>query len=342
MKLTKSGGQYYAVIKAPSGKTKRIPTQATSLKEAKHIVQAANIADLEMAGKVNALTQETLARILGDKRMTCRAAADQWVERMQFASISGMTIANTKSYVDLWMKDQGVENLPPSAITEKHIAPWVNDPNSEAKVGTRRVKLSAVRSFFQFCAHQGWVMRNPAWDLRINMNVLDHRQKETQHRKPFTDDEVRKLLRATDEKPFWQAAIAFGRYAGLRLGDICQLEWDCFQTPGEMVVWTDKRNKRVRLKLNAQLESVLNHVPILSNKYLFPEERKRVADPKTRAWFSVTFQRICEREDIHGKSFHSLRHAYATAKAKGGATLAEIKDDLGHTSEKTTEGYVHG
>jgi hypothetical protein len=41
--------------------------------------------------------------------------------------------------------------------------------------------------------------------------------------------------------------------AGLRLGDICALEWACLKEPGKVVVWTDKRDTRVDLPVDDDL-----------------------------------------------------------------------------------------
>jgi integrase len=91
----------------------------------------------------------------------------------------------------------------------------------------------------------------------------------------------------------------------------------------------------------------------MSAKYLFPEQRATILDQARRATLSTQFTRLCERQDIKGKSFHCLRHSVATSKfpkadkaalAKklvDNLSLEEISALLGHSSTKTTKGYVH-
>lgn len=47
-----------------------------------------------------------------------------------------------------------------------------------------------------------------------------------------------------------------------------------------------------------------------------------------------------KRLGIHGKSFHCLRHTFATRRAQLGDTIDEIRLKMGHVSTATTEGYV--
>ena len=63
-------------------------------------------------------------------------------------------------------------------------------------------------------------------------------------------------------------------------------------------------------------------------------------DPSRRAHLSVIFGRFFERCGFPGYSFHCLRASYATTMAKQGATLEEIAERLGHSSERTTREYV--
>ena len=65
------------------------------------------------------------------------------------------------------------------------------------------------------------------------------------------------------------------------------------------------------------------------------------------------FKRVCEKVGIHAKSCHCFRHAAVTTRFQEAdkATLArklvdnpsldEIAALLGHSSSKTTKGYVH-
>ncbi|MHC1763612.1 MAG: hypothetical protein AB9869_04795 [Verrucomicrobiia bacterium] len=61
---------------------------------------------------------------------------------------------------------------------------------------------------------------------------MTHRQKETRHKAVFSDHDVEYQLANSDgaEPPsitpgFFRAAIILGRDLGLRLGNLCKMEW---------------------------------------------------------------------------------------------------------------------
>jgi integrase len=152
---------------------------------------------------------------------------------------------------------------------------------------------------------------------------------------------------------FWHFAVSAASELGLRLGAICQLEWDCFAKEEVVSITKHKRHKRLQLPISPRLADLLTTVPCIDDKYLFPEQRGLIVDPQRRAGLSMQFKRLCERLGIKGKSFHCLRHTVATskfAKADKAAlakklvdnlSLEEIAALLGHSSTKTTRGYVH-
>ena len=139
---------------------------------------------------------------------------------------------------------------------------------------------------------------------------------------------------------FWQFAILISWEIGLRLGDICSLEWDCFTTPGRVTVWTDKRDRRISVPLSDELQQLITLIPLTSDQYLFPTERVNIEQNKVAA-LSVFFKRLCEKVQITDKSFHCLRHGCITRWAKEGKSLESIGKDVGHANTKTTAGYVH-
>jgi len=275
-------------------------------------------------------------------------AFQEWSEWAESVSRSQFTLANYRQAVNRWMVSMELANTPPNLIREKHLDQWLNDRERTDKVASRRVDLAGLRSFFNFCSIRKYTDGDPSKLVSIKWNLLTHAQKEARVRQPFTEAEVAALLQATDPRsnegtdPFWFCAIAIGRYTGLRLGDICNLEWDCFAEPGKMKVWTNKSNTPVLLPLNRfpVLRDAVAMIPYQHEDYCFPAQRETINDPNRRALISVQFSRLCASLHIKGKSFHCFRHTYATTEAHG-HDLAQIAKDLGHKSKKVTSGYVH-
>ena len=119
-----------------------------------------------------------------------------------------------------------------------------------------------------------------------------------------------KLGGKNSELFFWLFAVRCSSTTGLRLGDICQLQWRCFGEPGKIVVWTDKTNRRIEHILSPELEEIVTQIPVVSATHLFPDQHAVINDVKRRALLSVQFTRICERIGIKGKSYHCTMHPY--------------------------------
>lgn len=348
MNLTKDPqtGIYYVPIRTLDGKRKRISTKSRDKQEARKIVNLAGLKEIELAARAGRLTYSTVTQIITGQKLSVDHAFGQWREWAESVSRSPHTLNNYVLILTAWIKDMHLGSLAPIALTEKHIDDWLNQ-ESENKASTRVVQLAAVHNFFKFCSIRKWVLGDPSRLVSIKRNLLTHAQKEPRRRQIFTDVEIGRLLKTTHPNtgalPFWFCAIALGRYTGLRLGDICTLEWGCFSDPGMMKVWTDKSDTAVLLPLNDPpvLAEAVGAIPYSDPVYCFPEQAALVKDVKRRALLSVQFARLCKALDIGGKSFHCLRHTYATEARRLGKTMAHISEDLGHHGIEITRGYIH-
>jgi integrase/recombinase XerD len=165
----------------------------------------------------------------------------------------------------------------------------------------------------------------------------------------FSDEEVEFILaRCVDAEPpsitpgFFSAAIILGRDLGLRLGDICRLEWSQFNLLKKtIVVWQGKTNSRIELPLNSRVLRLLAHWIVKRHqKYLFPIEKEIADDQNRRAALSVVMTRFFGSCGFVGFSFHSLRATLATTLANQGKSIEEIAEALGHKSPGVTPDYI--
>lgn len=236
MKLSKLGKYYHARMRAQNGQHVRVSTKATNKKEAQRVVKAAGLDKLELAARTHRLTREGVARIIAGQKTTVTRAIDGYADWLAHTGRSIHSTASGLQQVRRFARKLRLEKESPINISEKMINRWINNPDSRAKLSYRRVMLSHVSSFLNFCAAKGWSIGNPALLVRINMNVLSHEQKETRAVLLFKPTEIQRLIAHAND--FWQFAVAISSETGLRLSDIAQLEWACFQNPGEVIVWT--------------------------------------------------------------------------------------------------------
>lgn len=270
-----------------------------------------------------------------------------WKESLRFRRFAPETRHTYEKWVGVWIDRMEMGERQLSSINELDVDKYINAEN-RVKRSTRMLMLASLGSFFRFLNAKGWMRGDPTKLVRLDLSLLSHRQKEVHKAPAFTDDEVQKLLDYTapdGDRPdvFWHAAIAIGRYTGLRISDICTLEWDCLSKPGKIAVWTQKRDKRVELPLKPKaLADAIKSIPMINDKYLFPERREMYmgADVRQRSRIQQEFKDLTRPLGIIDKTFHGFRATYVTAQNAAGIPILHIAQQVGHSSAGTTMGYL--
>lgn len=246
----------------------------------------------------------------------------------------------------------GLLAMPVCRITAGHVSGWLNRDCPD-KLSTRKNNLSVINSFFEFANSQGWVIGVPSKEIRrIKMEKLTHNQIEPRQRRPFTDAEVNCLLKFIESQivldgdgftlEFWRAAVAIGRWAGLRLGDIATLEWHSLDThPGYLWVYTDKSDTLVKVPVAPELAPFLAAIKRRHKLYCFPEVAKIGQHLTHRAKLSIWFARLLKKCGLAGHIFHELRYTFIRDCKQKGMAMPHIAELVGHASTETTNHYAN-
>lgn len=364
--ITRSNGKQYAEIKAPGVGRKRISLRTKSVKEAKARAAEADLPRLERALQAGALSAGAISALTLGRRVTLAQLLDKWTDAAKYRNESPATTFANRKVVEAWFRAAGVAKLAPAALEPAHLYDFINAADDRSQ-GTRRRQLGALMPFLTFVNTTTHALRPEILEVRVNLRVMSHGQREKKEVRPFTAVEQDAILAHLDHAygealkdaaadpglqsladiaAFWFFGTHLARSAGLRLGDIAQLEWACLGQPGALIVWTDKRDRRVCLPLTERvtpgLRAVLARLPESGDpRFVFPALAERYEDPAKRSWFSVTYGRILAGLGIEGATFHSWRHTAVSRWRAEGFDLEACADYAGHGSTKTTEGYVH-
>lgn len=370
MKLSKTGrgGTYVAIIKTPHG-LRRVPTKQTTLEDAKRVVADAHIEEIERQGLASTLTAQAVSLVMTGRQLTLDKAFEEFLQSCKDNGMKKRSMEICELVVSQWMKRGGYSAKHPSEITPANIASFVN-AEDDAKLNTRNLRLWGLRVFFGWCADKGFLFGNPARVIkRPDLSKLTHEQKETKGRKVLTAEEVEKIIAGieqhkaefrakqakldgswignmsraeleerVDEWDFLRCAVLVGIHAGLRLSDICNLEWATI-TPGYLQVWTKKGSKRVNVPMAPELVEVFAGVKHKDDTYVWPKARADYAKSHAQAHKS-RFVNLCAQVGCPGHSFHDTRATFiANCRAKG-IPMPHIALWVGHSSIETTKGYV--
>lgn len=362
MNLKKINGTYKCFYKGAGNKTHQVDTKQSNIKDAKDVVSKAGIEKLEKAAVANALTEQVVSTLLDRPKTPCAKLVRPWLTSLDERGRSPNTLHDYGASVKAWLKGCKLADALPLKIERGHVDAFVN-PDGDLTRSGRSSRLAAVSGFCDWLRMNRHISEDPSMGVKVKLRGLNHLQKEGRKRQPFTEGEYKVFMQyldlflinpdrkhSEDNARFWQSAIPLAYWTGLRLSDICNLEWNSVGN-GELVVWTQKRESRVALPLDdpligsGELKDVLSDLNRISihERYVFPHYRAISEDPAGRSFFSKDFPRWRDSAGLGGtgKTFHCLRHAFVTRLKRAGKSIEEIGRLVGHKDSKTTKRYAH-
>ncbi len=261
-------------------------------------------------------------------------------------------------WASMHLPQQGKTQI--AAVSADHIAGFRNYLLEELGLcgGTVNHRLKFLRSVFSWAVRDCMLLENPLSSIgRV-------RRHEPADIRPFTADEVKKLITAADDE--WQSMILFGIYTGQRLGDIACARWqDISVDRGEWSFICRKTKRRMFLPLTIPLVARLASTPLLERiGFVHPAAVAKLAKYRQSSRLSNEFYSIMARAEIVparsgkvidkknprprssrrvrvGVGFHSLRHAAASMLRDAGAPQGVAMEVLGHRSRVVHEHYAH-
>lgn len=276
---------------------------------------------------------------------------------MRQRAVSPHTIASYRdTFRLLFMFAEKQLNKPPSKITLDDLnAPFIGAFLDHIQSGrrngarTRNLRLTAIRSFFQYVAFQ-----EPALSAHIQ-RVLAIPPKRYEHRLIdfLTHPEIQALLAAPDNRTWTgrrdHALLMLAIQTGLRLSElICLRRCDIALGSGAHVSCYGKGRKQRSTPLTKQTVAVmkvwLQERGGSENDIVFPSARGRQLSPDgvqyLLAKHVVRACKTCSSLKEKRVSPHVLRHTAAMELLHSGVDHCVIALWLGHESPETTHIYL--
>lgn len=152
----------------------------------------------------------------------------------------------------------------------------------------------------------------------------------------------------------YKIAILLALYTGIRIGELCALQWDDIKEDNIVI---NKSMHRIKdgdstvLEITEPKTYSSNRIipipsflkPLLlefrSTGYFIVNRNGKPVEPRL---MQLTFERYIERCGLPKTNFHALRHTFATRCVESGFDIKSLSEILGHTDVKTTlNKYVH-
>lgn len=253
-----------------------------------------------------------------------------------------------------WCNRHGFKNI--SDLTTDDLRSWMADASRNHARSSLARKVVAVRGFFAWCQHVGFINSDPAEILmtpkikNVLPSVLDESQAESLmisiDSKANESSSCSKNQKAVELR---NTAIIELLYAtGIRVGELTGLNIQDINFSSRTIKVTGKGNKQRVVPFGIPAAKALSAwLSDIGRKILLKDSAQ------TAIFLGARGKRIDQRlvrQVVHDAaksahvpdiSPHSLRHSAATHMLNGGADLREVQELLGHSSLNTTQRYTH-
>jgi integrase/recombinase XerD len=260
-----------------------------------------------------------------------------------------------------WCGEHGVALL---GADETAAAVWARHLEaSGVKDSTAARKLTAVSSFYGWCARRGDVRANPVAGLA--RPVVDY---DTSATPGLTRDQAVALLEAADSDAGPQAArtaavVATLLFTGARVSELLGADIEDLGTDrGHRVLRVRRKGGKIQaLALPAPAASRIEaYLASRDDVTALPAVPGSAAAGRRRVLFATGTGARMYRAEVRALlrrlgriaglpaelaaslSPHSMRHAFATLNLDAGASLRDLQDAMGHASPRTTRRYDRG
>ena len=263
-----------------------------------------------------------IARDTNDEKLV-----EMWVGRKS-------SISTARQYRQAWSQFASAVDMPLQGCTLATLQQWAS--NLTGSENTKKVRVACIKSLFTFAHKTGYIRMNPAVMLE-SVKVKDELAARI-----LSEDEVMDMIYKTTKQRD-QILIRLLYASGARISEVCSLTWKDVSSNGDsgQVTLFGKGGKTRTVKLSKATYKIL-----LSLRQDASQDDPIFVSQKGGQLDETQVHRIVKaaavRAGISGNvSAHWLRHSHASHALDRGATIAVVRDTLGHSSLTITSRYTH-
>jgi integrase/recombinase XerD len=207
--------------------------------------------------------------------------------------------------------------------------------------GSRRNKISALKSFFEYCKEIELLKHNIIVDIK--------KQPKTPRRIPkyFNLEECKTLINSVGKRNLIRDKMIIILFlsTGLRLTELINLDVSCIIDNNLTII--GKGNKERPVYLNDKIIILLKEYLVergesKSNALFLSERNNRISKSAVQNLLRNAIERAgLKLEGETDVLVHVLRHSFATNEYQNGTDIRLLQELLGHEDIGTTQIYTH-
>lgn len=245
-------------------------------------------------------------------------------------------------------------NIPLVLVTRASIEAFAADRSANGRVGGGRLSQKTVNDIlivlglaFDFAQEEYDIVMprvSLVRDVKKEARVLSVDEQNTL---------VKYLLTDMNEFKF---GVLLALYTGLRIGELCALQWDditdCYVKVNKTMQRLKSSDNKTEVVIGeTKSESSMRNIPLpeflrsyvarfrKSSGYIMRTSHSVYMEPRT---VQIRFNKMVKKLNLEDVTFHTLRHSFATRCVEAGFDVKTLSEILGHSDVKTTlNRYVH-
>lgn len=316
----------------------------------------------ELAPKLHRLIEEYRGVSLNnDCQMTLGEWLDRWMNEYVITNLRPNTARSYKYNCDkikARIGDMPIRKVTTTDIQRMYNYLKENGRNASDKNGSCELSNSRVRKIH--------MQLHEALDAAVVARVISHNptnntcipRNEYAEMQVFNENELERFKEAIKSEPWWYDFFYTEITTGLRLGELCGLQWDDieFRTGqirirraitkgknGELEIGETKTatGRRIFTLPPSTLALLKRRSKEITTTWVFPSPKKR-NEPVAPSSAYHRLKDILAKAELPLIRFHDLRHTFATHAIKNGIDAKTLSGILGHTNASfTLDRYTH-
>lgn len=249
-----------------------------------------------------------------------------------------------RNVLDRFVRVTGVGSV--MEITDEVMGRWiVHETGRGVRTTSVNMYNAVVAGLVRYCREAGM-------EVSVNLALIVKMKGERTERKFYTAAEVARVTALArevgDDVTALQIEVMFE--TGMRIAELTRLRVGDFGgVDGRRVRFVGKGRRLREVYVTGAIAVVLREYveryDIARDGYLWCVNDGTVSlngEPPTVNTVRARLRRAFARAGFAGFYPHALRHSFATDLQLRGASVAEIKEMIGHANIATTERYLHG